>query len=763
VADRRRPPAWATLLVVGLLLCSAYLLLPDGGPAQHAILLGLQQTSAGLLVGRVVLSRATAPRIWWVLVAGVVTYSAATAVWYAGVAGALTISFPSSVDAGYFLAYGLVAGFLVTVVAGRARQGPVDERAIALLDAVVFTLAVAAVLWATVVAPTGSRGVQPVQQAVALAYPAALAVLMGLAVRLKVGSPSPGREALLLLWLAGELGGNVLYGVTSAQGSFAVGHPMFLGWLVSYAALAALAVHPDLGGLLRPPAASGPPRARRLWPVLLAALVPPVVDLVDGREGVVGALTLLTLLAAVARVRLVSGDLEEQLALTDRLTHTTAQLHHLARHDSLTGLANRAMLIERLGELRHQRRDDDEPHGAVLLLDLDGFKGVNDTLGHAGGDALLVEVGARVRSCVRPSDLIARLGGDEFAVVLVGVAPAAALRAAQRIIEVLRAPVHVEDHLVPIRASLGVRLVAEPASEGVLLRDADMAMYAAKAGGGDRFEVFDAAMQTARIARHQMELDLRDAAERDELRLVFQPIVDLMSLHTVGVEALVRWDHSDRGLLTPAAFIDAAEESGAIVDVGRWVVAEACRSLRRWSEAVALPAGFHVAVNLSRRQLLDADVVDRLETSVLQNGCRPEQLVLEVTETALMADTSTLVARLAALRDRGFVIAMDDFGIGYSSLDQLRVLPIDVLKVDRSFIAGIDTGHEAFSLASAIVKLAAGLGKQTIAEGVETPGQMAHLRAMRIGLAQGYLFARPLTPDDTLARLHEEAAAATRR
>jgi EAL domain-containing protein (putative c-di-GMP-specific phosphodiesterase class I) len=296
-----------------------------------------------------------------------------------------------------------------------------------------------------------------------------------------------------------------------------------------------------------------------------------------------------------------------------------------------------------------------------------------------------------------------------------------------------------------------------------LLRDADVALYTAKALGGDRVELFASKMRRTRLQTQRMEMDLRGAAGRGELRLEYQPVVDLSAMRTVGVEALLRWDRPQEGLLSAGRFIEMAEDTGAIIDIGRWVLEEACRALQRLAELPWTPAGFYVTVNLSRRQLLAPDIVDMVVGTTGRLGCDPAGLVLEVTETALVSDTPTLVRRLAELRHLGHSIAMDDFGMGYSSLDQLRALPIDVLKIDRSFVSGIDVEQDAFVLASAIVRLAGGLGKRTIAEGVETPGQLAHLRAMGVRLAQGYLFGRPMPEEDLLARLHREAGDAVRR
>jgi diguanylate cyclase (GGDEF)-like protein len=449
-----------------------------------------------------------------------------------------------------------------------------------------------------------------------------------------------------------------------------------------------------------------------------------------------------------ARLSLVSGDLEEQRRLAGELSRVSEELRHRALHDSLTGLGNRALVMEALERAIRRRTAHPGIGTAMLLLDLDNFKTINDTLGHATGDRVLIEVADRLTRSVRAADAVARLGGDEFAVLLENVTTEDALRSARRIIEVLREPVRFAGKALPIRASVGLHMVEEGSDAQIAVRNSDLAMYAAKALGGDRYELYQADLHHAFLVRHELEMQLREAAAGDQLHVHYQPIIDLETDVGVGVEALLRWRHPKRGLLLPRQFMDIAESSSVIVGIGRWVLEEACRQYVRWQRSFHLPDGFTVAVNVSRRQLMDPLIVEHVAGIIEDTGCDARALVFEVTETAVMGNTVDLSENLEKIRSFGVTIAMDDFGMGYSSLDQLRHLPIDVMKIDRSFVARIADRREDRDLVAVIIKLADSLHQQTLAEGVETPEQLAHLRAMGVDLAQGHLFAAPLTADE---------------
>jgi diguanylate cyclase (GGDEF)-like protein/PAS domain S-box-containing protein len=432
--------------------------------------------------------------------------------------------------------------------------------------------------------------------------------------------------------------------------------------------------------------------------------------------------------------------------VTDR-KELEAQLVHQAFHDGLTGLANRTLFAERV---EYALARTGQAPLAVMFIDLDDFKHVNDSLGHAAGDQLLVAAARRLQGCLRPSDTAARLGGDEFAVLLERVADAeAAAAVAGRVLDTLHQPFGLNGRTIPIKASLGVA-TGQPGVDDAeeLLRNADVAMYAAKAGGKDRYELFRPDMHADLLARLELETELRHAAARDQLVLHYQPIVELASGQITRVEALVRWDHPTKGLLSPVAFVPLAEEQGLIGPIGRWVLLEACRQARRWQDQYLDAPALSIHVNLSGRQLeepgLVAEVVEALETT----GLSPRLLTFEITETVLVTDIEAMSRRLRELRGLGVQLAIDDFGTGYSSLSYLRRFPIDMLKIDKAFIDGIGRSRESTALAHAIVKLGHTLQLHTVAEGVEDAEQATHLAALGCQDGQGYHFARPLAVED---------------
>jgi diguanylate cyclase (GGDEF)-like protein/PAS domain S-box-containing protein len=420
-----------------------------------------------------------------------------------------------------------------------------------------------------------------------------------------------------------------------------------------------------------------------------------------------------------------------------------AQLVHQAFHDGLTGLANRTLFAERV---EHALARTGQGDLAVLFIDLDDFKHVNDSLGHAAGDQLLVAAARRLQGCLRPTDVAARLGGDEFAVLLERVTDGeAAATVAGRVLDTLHQPFGLNGRTIPIKASLGVA-TGQPGTDEAdeLLRNADVAMYTAKAGGKDRFELFRPDMHEDLLQRLELEAELRHVADRDQLVLHYQPIVELVSGRITRVEALVRWDHPVKGLLPPVAFIPLAEEQGLIGPIGNWVLLQACLQARRWHDQFPDAPPLSVHVNLSGRQLeeqsLVGEVVQALETSRLS----PRQLTLEITESVLVTDIEAMSGRLRELKGLGVMLAIDDFGTGYSSLSYLRRFPIDMLKIDKAFVDGIGQGREDTALAHAIVKLSHTLQLHTVAEGIEQSEQAAHLAALGCQDGQGYLFARPL-------------------
>lgn len=421
------------------------------------------------------------------------------------------------------------------------------------------------------------------------------------------------------------------------------------------------------------------------------------------------------------------------------------QLEHQALHDVLTGLPNRALFLDRAQ--RALIGDREPANVALLFLDLDDFKQVNDTFGHVVGDHVLAELGARLAACIRPSDTAARMGGDEFAVLLDGANSAvAAQEIAQRIAATLAEPILVEAHQIVVRVSIGIASAEAGSADAVaLLGRADIAMYWAKSEGKGRSERFVPRMQQLRSERLDAEARLERAVREEEFILHYQPIVDLSSGALVGLEALLRWQDPERGLLSPAHVIPLAEETGLILPIGRWVLQEACREARRWRR----PDGQQpwISVNLSARQFQEATLLSDVQEALSAGGLRPSDLVLEITESSLMQDSEATIDRLEGLKRLGVRLAVDDFGTGYSSLDYLRRFPIDILKIDRSFVTGVDGGVKESTLCRAIVALGNSLGLQTLAEGIETNGQLGALRSLGCELGQGFLFARPLEAD----------------
>jgi diguanylate cyclase (GGDEF)-like protein/PAS domain S-box-containing protein len=423
------------------------------------------------------------------------------------------------------------------------------------------------------------------------------------------------------------------------------------------------------------------------------------------------------------------------------------QYMHQAFHDPLTDLANRSLFLYQVGHAlaRSQRQGH---RVTVLFLDLDNFKNVNDSLGHAAGDRLLVEAARRLASCVRDTDLIARLGGDEFAVLLEDLKETEndIDYVAERIGTALATPFNLGGKEVFVSASIGIARTCSGETSDELVRNADVAMYVAKTNGKGKHVLFQPEMHTAALERLVVEADLRRAIEREEFFLEFQPIVVLQTGEICGAEALVRWQCRDRGTVPPGVFIPIAEETGLIVQLGRMVLRNACIAARRWEREHGRP--LRVTVNLSGRQLQEASIIDHVREALLESQLPPQRLVLEITESMLMQHTDVSMARLTALKGLGVSLAIDDFGTGYSSLSYLQRYPIDILKIDKGFVDAIDKGGDGPVLASAIVALGETLRMSTVAEGIETEAQRGQLLQLGCELGQGFLFAHPLGTED---------------
>jgi diguanylate cyclase (GGDEF)-like protein len=454
----------------------------------------------------------------------------------------------------------------------------------------------------------------------------------------------------------------------------------------------------------------------------------------------------------IRTVPLASGGAVRTFTDVTARKHAERRVEHMARHDALTALANRVLFRERL-ETALARCAERGAHAAVLCLDLDQFKAVNDTLGHSMGDALLKEVASRIVAEVRARDVVARLGGDEFAILLTGVAePEAAAALAGRLVETLGRPFMLDGQLINVGASIGIVLApADGLDPDLLMKNADLALYKAKGDGRGTFRFFERAMDREVQNRRALELDLREALNAGEFELYFQPLLDLARDRIVSFEALLRWRHPVRGMISPAHFIPVAEDTGLIVPLGEWVLRQAC------AEAAGWPDEMRVSVNVSAVQFRQRNLVQLVMSALAGSGLEPERLELEITESVLMQESEASVRILHQLRSLGVRIAMDDFGTGYSSLSYLRRFPFDKIKIDRAFVRELSRNPESTAIVRAIVSLGRSLGISTTAEGVETQEQLDIVRAEGCTEVQGYLLSEPKPAREALALLDRPA------
>ncbi|HEV7376267.1 MAG TPA: EAL domain-containing protein [Pyrinomonadaceae bacterium] len=443
----------------------------------------------------------------------------------------------------------------------------------------------------------------------------------------------------------------------------------------------------------------------------------------------------------------LSEHIAEQERISRALQESKEHFRHAAFHDALTGLPNRALLTDhlKLAIERAKRRPDHL--FAVLFLDLDRFKNINDSLGHTIGDQLLIAIARRVDGCLRPMDTVARLGGDEFAILLDGLEDFnIAIHVAERVQDELMQPFNLNGFEVYTTASIGIALSTTGYDHpDNILRDADIAMYRAKDNGKARYELFDTVMHTRAVALLKLENDLRRAIERQEFRVYYQPIVSLETDQIAGFEALVRWEHPERGLVSPSEFIPLSEETGLITEIGQWVLQEACRQMRQWQITYQRP--LTVSVNLSGKQFIQANLIEQIKTILRETEFDPRWLRLEITESVVMENAEAATSMLLQLRDLGVHLSIDDFGTGYSSLSYLHRFPVTTLKIDRSFIGRMGEGDENSEIVRTIMTLASNLGMEVVAEGVETEEQLALLRSLKCEYGQGYLFSHPVNAE----------------
>jgi diguanylate cyclase (GGDEF)-like protein len=663
--------------------------------------------------------------------AAVTSFAAGDTYYIGSLAGGMSLPFPSPADLGYLLFYPLMLAALAVAVRRNVRA----LASSVWLDCVVGSLGAAAAL-AVVLSPvldsalTGSRSLA---DAVATAYPmfdlllvaavAGIAVLSGV----RMGS----RWALLIVGLLVFTASDVVYALQVAKDAYAVGTPLDAGWAVGLALVAMWADGAErrVGPTTRLEANATPRTTALVVPFVAtaAALVVLVVGTRAPLSTLAVALAAVTLLAAAARAQVAFRQLAQMVHLR----------HHEATTDPLTGLPNRRALSAEV----HARLADQGRRRALLLLDLDKFKEVNDSLGHHIGDLLLVQVGARLGEQLRPEDLLARLGGDEFAVLIEDAGHQEAGAVAAKLREALAETFVLEGMALHGAVSIGIALFPDDGPDlSALLRKSDIAMYRAKASG-DGIDFYGSGDHIDRVARLRTGEELRTAIATDQLVLHYQPKIDLDTGQVGGVEALVRWDHPTRGLLYPDAFLALAEEAGLMRTLTRLVLEMALDQAATWQ---AQGQHLTVAVNLSASSLVDADLPEQIAAMLAARGIPPQALQLEITEEFLMADRERARVILTRLRDNGVQISVDDFGTGYSSLAYLRDLPIDELKLDRSFVFPMADDARAAALVASTIALAHSLGLRMVAEGVETHVTYAELTRLGCDQAQGYFMSRPV-------------------
>jgi diguanylate cyclase (GGDEF)-like protein len=654
--------------------------------------------------------------------------------------------FPSVADALYLGGLVLVALAVLDLVRGRIPGG---DRA-GIIDALIVAIGVALVSWTFLMQPLVEDPMASAPEiATALAYPAIDILLLGVLVRMFLVPARRGLALnLILLALTALLLSDFPYAVMVLEGTYVTGHLVELGWLVAPILWGAAALHPSMRRVAEPVDA-GEERlpAWRLALLAAASLMAPAVLVIEGAMGrppdipAIAVGCVLLFLLVIARLGGVVRDL--RATLHERSTLESA-LHHRALHDPLTGLANRTLLQDRLQHAVNRRGEE----VAVFFLDLDDFKGVNDTLGHHAGDILLTSVADAIRGTVRAGDTVARLGGDEFAVLVDQDATVEGTsELASRILTAIAAPIDVAGRERTTNASIGIAIGSSgDATAESLMRQADIAMYVAKAEGKGRFTVYDPARHESVVKTMGLQADIERGVADGEFELYYQPIIELASGELAGVEALLRWHHPSRGLLAADDFIHVAETSGAIVPIGRWVLASAAERARGWSSTILADDRF-LSVNLSGYELADPGVTDAVGDFLRSSGLDPSQVLLEISES-VRPDSEAVARTMREVRNLGIRLAIDDFGTGFGSVSRLLRHLFDAMKVDGSLVSAMHDDPRAEALVTGVIDLARRLGSTTIAEGVETAEAVTSLRQMGCELAQGYIFAPPMPAGD---------------
>jgi diguanylate cyclase (GGDEF)-like protein len=753
-----RSTAWKYALIGGMCLVALYFAFPNE-TSQDIVYAALGTASVVCILVGVRLHRPKDRLGWYFLAVAGSCFTLGDDAWtfYNSVLHT-SVPFPSFADALYLSGY----PFLFAGVLRLTRDPNCAIRREDNADAAIVSMGALAISWHFLMnsyvhdSTLGTFGML-----VNLAYPIMDIALMFILFRaLLFGESRRPFHKLLAVAMIVMFMGDFTYDLLVLHNSYDTGSPSDALFLIEYVLIGVAALHPSVAGATSEAGAADVASDRpetsdrhRIPIVILAGFIPPTILVVTASLGVsVNVLVMASLCVAVfavicLRMIWLIGRISRQSL---EMKENEADLRHMAFHDELTGLANRALLYDRVEQaLASMTRSGRSV--ALCFGDLDGFKTVNDTLGHHIGDTVLVKAGVLLESIVRPGDTVARLGGDEFAVLMVELEdPATAVEFAGRIVSVLHEAVEFEGNQAGISISVGVAFADSTTPVEQVISEADAAMYEAKASGKDRVEVFQSSMRTRLLERLELTSGFRGSLERSEFFLEFQPIFSLGDRRLRGFEALVRWQHPTRGLVAPLDFIPIAEETGFIVPLGRWVLVEACEQLAAWS---ALPAAhLTLAVNLSRRQLVSPHLVDDVRSALALSGIEPQQLILEVTESGLVEHPEQATSALTELRALGIRIAVDDFGTGYSSLSHLQRFPVDVLKIDKSFIDPLNEAEPASSaLVTSIIGLAHSLSLEVVAEGIEREGQFERLIELDCDYGQGYLMGRPLDPQKSKA------------
>ena len=755
---------WQVFLGVGGVSILAYFLLGD--PKSQMIL--YQATgivSVGAMLVGVRRNRPAATRPWILLALGIAAWVVGDAIWNSYELVLHRVApWPSRADYVYLVGPVLMAFGLTGML--RRRGTPRDVEGA--LDALIITAGALTLSWAFLMAPyLEDASLSGFAKLVAVGYPLGDLLLLAVIARLVLDTGSHSvSHRLLASAVMCTFVGDIVYSVQSLQGTYHTGHIVDTSWLAFYWLIAAAALHPSMAKITHDeePETERLSRSRLGMLALAAALAPLTLVVQWLRDApldvpVIAGASLLIFLLVLARmarlVRAFQGKVSELKTQGAHLGRSLedgeelrGRLHHQGLHDPLTDLATLNLLTDRLD---HAITRLDRSGGAVglLVLNIDDFKVINDSLGHGVGDLVLVELAQRMSGFLRGGDLAARIGGDEFAILLEEMTGSAdAARAADRLLGDLDGPIAIAGGKLRVHGSIGVSSTENPLTNGRdLLREADTAMYVAKTNGKHSFVVYEPAMQDQLFEQRLLISQLPGGIERGQFRAYYQPIVDLASGQITGAEALVRWQHPERGLLQPGDFLPIAEKAGAIFELDRWMFQEACFHAASWNR-LAPGRHFQVSINVSTVSLQGTEIVAAAATAIAVSGVDPRDIVVEVTESALVRDLDATIERLDALKGLGVGIAIDDFGTGYSSLNQLRRFPIDVIKIDKSFVDGVAGGPEEASFAEAIIRLAEQLHLRTVAEGVETEEQAARLVSLGVSTAQGYLFSKPVPAEE---------------